>query len=51
MTIATDYPHSDAIDKFPDKTVGALSGNNKLSAEARRKILWDNPVKLYGLGA
>ncbi len=49
LTIATDYPHSDAIDKFPDKTVGALSANNKLSAEARRKILWDNPVRLYGL--
>jgi len=51
LTVATDYPHSDAIDKFPDKTVGALSGNSKLSAETRRKILWDNPVKLYGLGA
>ena len=50
LTIATDYPHSDAIDKFPDKTVGALSGNNKLSTETRRKILWDNPVRLYGLG-
>jgi uncharacterized protein len=51
LTIATDYPHSDAIDKFPDKTVGALSANTKLSAETRRKILWDNPVRLYGLGA
>jgi predicted TIM-barrel fold metal-dependent hydrolase len=50
LLIATDYPHSDALDKFPDKTVGALSANNKLSAEARQKILWDNPVRLYGLG-
>ena len=30
--IATDYPHSDAIDKFPDKTVGAISGNDKIAA-------------------
>jgi predicted TIM-barrel fold metal-dependent hydrolase len=51
LTMATDYPHSDAIGKFPDKTVGALSGNTKLPAEVRRKILWDNPLRLYGLGA
>ena len=50
LTIATDYPHSDCIGKFPDLTVGALSANTKLSPESRRKILWDNPVKLYGLG-
>ncbi len=50
LTMATDYPHSDCIDKFPDLTVGALSANKKLSAETRRKILWDNPVRLYGLG-
>ena len=49
LTMATDYPHSDAVDKFPDRTVGALSANNHLSAETRRKILWDNPVRLYGL--
>ena len=47
LMIATDYPHSDAIDKFPDKTVGALSGNDKLSRESRRKILWDNCARLY----
>jgi predicted TIM-barrel fold metal-dependent hydrolase len=51
LMIATDYPHSDAIDKFPDKTIGAISGNNKISAESRRKILWDNPTKTFGLGA
>jgi predicted TIM-barrel fold metal-dependent hydrolase len=51
LMIATDYPHSDAIDKFPDKTVGAISSNNKISAESRRKILWDNPTKTFGLGA
>jgi predicted TIM-barrel fold metal-dependent hydrolase len=51
LMIATDYPHSDAIDKFPDKTVGAISSNNKISAESRRKILWDNPTNTFGLGA
>ena len=51
LMIATDYPHSDAIDKFPDKTVGAISGNNKIAAESRRKILWDNPTKTFCLGA
>ncbi len=49
LTVATDYPHSDAVGKFPDLTVGALSANSKFTTEARRKILWDNPVRLYGL--
>jgi predicted TIM-barrel fold metal-dependent hydrolase len=47
--MATDYPHPDAIGKFPDHTVGDLSGNGELSAEVRRKILWDNPARLYGI--
>ncbi len=51
LAMATDYPHSDAIGKFPELTVGALSANRKLSVETRRKILWDNPARLYGLGA
>ena len=51
LTVATDYPHSDAVGKFPDLTVGALSGNSNFTTEARRKILWDNPVRLYGLEA
>jgi predicted TIM-barrel fold metal-dependent hydrolase len=51
LMIATDYPHSDAIDKFPDQTVGAISSNERISAESRRKILWDNPTKTFGLGA
>ena len=49
LTIATDYPHSDCIGKFPDRTVGDLTQNDRISTEARRKILWDNPVRLYGL--
>src|SRR6476659_1449554 len=49
LTIATDYPHSDCIGKFPDRTVGDLTRNDKITTEARRKILWDNSVRLYGL--
>ena len=49
VVMATDYPHPDAIGKFPDHTVGDLSGNEDLSAEVRRKILWDNPARLYGI--
>ena len=51
LVVATDYPHSDAVGKFPDRTIGDLSASDKLPAETRRKILWDNPVRLYGLGA
>ena len=51
LMIATDYPHSDAIDKFPDKTVGDISSNEKISRESRTKILWDNPTRAYSLGA
>jgi hypothetical protein len=49
LTIATDYPHSDCIGKFPNRTVGDLTTNDRISTEARRKILWDNPVRLDGL--
>ena len=49
LTIATDYPHSDCIGKFPDRTVGDLTKNNALPMEARGKILSDNPIRLYGL--
>ena len=41
----TDYPHFDGPD--PDKTVSALL-DQPISEEAKRKILWDNPVALYG---
>ena len=51
LTMATDYPHIDAIDTFPHLTVGALSGNTSLAEETRRKILWANPARLYGFTA
>jgi predicted TIM-barrel fold metal-dependent hydrolase len=47
--MATDYPHADAAEKFPDRTVGDLANNTHLSEATRRKILWDNPARLYGI--
>ena len=41
----TDYPHPDAPD--PDKAVDALLAQ-PISDTAKRKILWDNPVRLHG---
>jgi predicted TIM-barrel fold metal-dependent hydrolase len=51
LMIATDYPRSDAIDKFPDKTVRLISSNDRISRASRSKILSDNPTKAFGLGA
>ena len=41
----TDYPHSDAPD--PDKALPELL-NQPISEESKRKILWDNPLRLFG---
>jgi predicted TIM-barrel fold metal-dependent hydrolase len=49
LIMATDYPHPDAVEKFPDRTVGDLTKNTHISAETKRKILWDNPARLYGI--
>ena len=49
LVVATDYPHSDCIGKFPDRTVGDLTNNDRISQVGRRKILWDNPKRLYSL--
>jgi predicted TIM-barrel fold metal-dependent hydrolase len=51
LMMATDYPHPDAADKFPDRTVGDLTRSTDISAETKRKILWDNPARLYGIQA
>ncbi len=39
VIIATDYPHSDAVDKFPDHTIGDLTG-----AEHSRRKPSENPL-------
>jgi predicted TIM-barrel fold metal-dependent hydrolase len=41
----TDYPHPDAPD--PDQVLPWF-GEQPISAESKRKILWDNAVRLYG---
>ena len=41
----TDYPHPDAAD--PDKAIPSLL-DQPISEQAKRKLLWDNSVKLYG---
>jgi predicted TIM-barrel fold metal-dependent hydrolase len=49
ILLATDYPHPDAVEKFPERTIGDLVRNADLSDETKRKILWDNPARFYGL--
>jgi hypothetical protein len=49
LIMATDYPHADAAEKFPERTAGDLAKNSNLSETTRRKILWDNPARLYGI--
>jgi predicted TIM-barrel fold metal-dependent hydrolase len=49
IILATDYPHPDAVERFPDRTVGDLTGNGALSATIKQKILWDNPARFYDL--
>ena len=41
----TDYPHPDAIN--PKRALPDLDAQ-PISDEAKRKILWDNAVKLFG---
>ena len=51
IVTATDYPHPDAVDKFPDLTIAEFVRRPALSAETKRRILWDNPARLYGITA
>jgi len=41
----TDYPHPDAIE--PERSLPEFDAQ-PISIEAKRKILWDNAVKLFG---
>ena len=41
----TDYPHLDGIE--PARALPEFDAQ-PIPAEAKRKILWDNAVKLYG---
>ena len=46
VTLGSDYPHADG--KYPH-AIEEFLAVQELSAEQKRKILWDNPVRLYGL--
>ena len=46
LVFSTDYPHGDS--KYPDAVTGFLDLPG-VSEESKRKILWDNWARLYGL--
>jgi predicted TIM-barrel fold metal-dependent hydrolase len=46
LLMSTDYPHHDS--PFPHG-VDTFLGLPGISAESKRKILWDNGAKLFGL--
>lgn len=45
---ASDYPHPDCLEYFPD-TFGGILANDSLSDEFKRKILADNPARVFNL--
>jgi predicted TIM-barrel fold metal-dependent hydrolase len=48
IVISTDWPHDDAA--YP-KAIDSFLALEGVSDESKRKILWDNCARLYGLGA
>ena len=48
LVFSTDYPHADS--KYP-RSVATFLDEIPLTADAKRKILWDNWSRLYGIGA
>jgi len=44
--LGSDYPHGDG--KFPHAIAGFVA-LDALPEAAKRKALWDNPIRLYGL--
>jgi len=46
IVLGSDYPHGDG--KFPH-AIREFVGVGALSERTKRKILWDNPARLYGL--
>ena len=46
LVFSTDYPHGDS--KYPDAVSGFIDLPG-LSDESKRKILWDNWARLYGI--
>ena len=48
IVFSTDYPHGDS--KYP-RAVESFLDLPGVSAESKRKILWDNPARLYRLAS
>jgi predicted TIM-barrel fold metal-dependent hydrolase len=46
IVISTDYPHTDSNYPF---SMDKFLSNERISPQTRRKILWDNCARLYGL--
>jgi predicted TIM-barrel fold metal-dependent hydrolase len=46
IVISTDYPHADS--HWPN-AIGSFMAIQDLSSDSRRKILWDNCARLYGI--
>ena len=46
LVFSTDYPHSDSL--FPE-AVNTFLAQERISVADKRKILWDNPARLFGL--
>ncbi|HEY9596602.1 MAG TPA: amidohydrolase family protein [Cyanophyceae cyanobacterium] len=46
LIFGSDYPH---MDHKPDVVADVVALEEQLSKETVRKILWDNPVRFYGL--
>ena len=45
LMFGSDYPHAES--RFPD-SVDIVEGWKGLGPEAMRKLLWDNPVRIFG---
>ncbi len=48
LVFPTDFPHSFAFERFVEEVKGFVARED-LPAELTRKILWDNPKRLYSI--
>jgi hypothetical protein len=44
---ASDFPH-EPKDEFPER-LEALQARDDIPDTAKQKIMWDNPIRMYGL--
>jgi predicted TIM-barrel fold metal-dependent hydrolase len=48
IVFPTDFPHSFTFERFVEEVKG-FAERKDLPADLSRKILWDNPKRLYGI--